>query len=253
MPDQAIQHLNSNVPIPEQLIQLFKKSVADISPKEFDDIIRNALQISSAIQPLVPLYLRYFIANLQKPLKDRFPPEKIYKIVLALLFNPNIDINPHIQNFTSIALTLLMSVKVDDSTSIIRIANLLVQIVTRYKNKEFTNKLAENLADLVLSKDSSLPNKVAGMVALRSFGVEMLKIHFIPYAAIFIDGLKSRKVDKFDADAKQQIQRLLELAYEVSVSALNAEKRPLSAEMQQLYTSIAQKFGYNNFYLFAPC
>lgn len=234
--------------MPQKLFKFFNSSVSndEHDNSQFQQIMSEISQ-HQAMQPLVPLYIRYF----RKVLSNNPPTHEISKIISiinSLLHNQTLNLDPYIQNFTSIILTIYLS----QNNSSLEKLHLIENIVSRYNDKDYRYKIAENLANYVFSSSPSLTSKFGALTGIEELGLDVFKLYLLPNLTQILDDLKAQMNNTNENfEIRLQVSKLKNLLFQMCVRSFNAEQQPIDKSMEDLYSSVAQHFGYDSFYVFA--
>lgn len=218
---------------------------ADITSEQFGSVLSDIGQ-HQAVQPLIPLYMRYFRKMLlTNPSVNMIT--RIIKIIYYLLLNQTLNLDPYIQNFTSIILTIYLS-----PNNSIEQYHLIENIVARYNDNDFKLKIAENLANYVFSSSPSLTSKFGALNGIQELGLEVFKLYLLPNLTQILNDLKVQINDTNESyETRLQVSKLKNLLFQMCVKAFNGEAQPITKSIEDLYSSVAQHFGYDSFYVFA--
>lgn len=231
--------------MPQQLFKFFNSSVDIQNEEKYSQILTEIAQYQ-AMQPLVPLYMRYFRKMLLTNPSNKMIA-RIVNIIYSLLRNRTLNLDPYIQNFTSIILTIYLSPNYQDEQ-----CHLIENIVARYNDNDFKLKIAESLANYVFSSSPSLTSKYGALNGIQELGLEVFKLYLLPNMTQLLNDLKAQLNETTDnLETRLQISKLKNLLFQMCVKSFNSETQPIAKKMEYLYTSIAQHFGYDSFYVFA--
>lgn len=245
--DQSITFLNSSYQLPQKLFDFFNSSITEDKSENVNQILEE-ISNYPAVQPLVPLYMRYFRKMLATNSLDN--SLRMIQIINALLHNQTLNLDPYIQNFTSIVLTLYLSPNLicnDISQN-----HCLENVVSRYNSKEFKFKIAESLTNYVFSSSPSINSKYGALLGIQELGQEVFKLYLLPNLTHVLEDLENKLNDQSERyEIRFQVSKVKNLLFQMCVKAFNSEPQPIAKSMEEMYTNVAKYFGYDNFYIFA--
>ncbi|OHT03159.1 hypothetical protein TRFO_06834 [Tritrichomonas foetus] len=242
-------------------IQAFEEEKRDERTQRMRESIVMNIKTSPAIQPLVPLYLRYII----KEISQSQSPTKIVslpQLAMTLLSNKLLNLEPYLSHFTSIALTLLLTPPPKNYEQRIYEmgTSFLKSIIHRFQEnyKDYHLKIAESLATYLFTDGHPLSTKYGAVLGLEALGHEVIQTYLLPNLPQFFDEFKLYLTDEQASNRKQAI-KLKNLLYRVCTIAfhiITGEHDPTSSpsldpSTAALFREIASFFGYSDFYLFA--
>ncbi|OHT04123.1 transcription initiation factor TFIID [Tritrichomonas foetus] len=266
--DQPVQMISSKLMVSKELQQFYLKSLETIKKQsnvansttnpDFAKLIESFSR-DAAIQPLLQFFLRTIWDTISLQSRSTNQLQISLSLTKALFSNPNLDCEPFLQNFTSIAMTLMIhqSLGEDLSDGVIQLrssaADFLGIIIQKFSNKypNLQQRVAEHLSSIIFDPRVQSISQFGAALGLQSIDPSVVRMFLIPHLQIILNKLK---MEINHPDPMQRtpamylhgaILRLCGLCYHHDTSRHIDEQ-----ELSRIYTKAAAYFG-NDFISFA--
>lgn len=254
--------VSSNIELPTQLEGLLSEILSGQPKSEHGPdkwrMTLERLRTSPTIQSLVPIILRRITGDM----RSATPRELTSGLDLArvLFMNKNIDIDNYIQNFLSIALTVMLTpvftdgvIAFDDNCWLRQEGADFVSAIIAYaegKFPEIVERTGEQLLGVLLSEDSPLTTQYGAVLGLQSMG-PVARAILLPHVESIVARTKVLKMNPRESPAiRLQAARLLgtlgsTVRTEYS-AAVRTKKMSNGSDTAEKFDRLGHLFGYVN-------
>jgi hypothetical protein len=255
-PNQPVSVISSDSGISKALAEFFNEGIRSSDlPQHLSD-----LSVSPAIQPLIPHYLRYITSLLTQPGASDL--QRSLDLARAIFCNPNIDCEPFLPIFETIALTLILEPRFPqpaDGDWALREAgaDFLAVIVTKFAGQypDLKDKIAEKLMIALFGEGVALTSQYGAAIGCYALGPEIAKKFLLPNLPPILEMLRMW-LESEDGEQRLQSSRLKSvlqricmnlLAGDATGAVIHGMDRCVDRGTAEVYDLLIEFFGFMPF------
>jgi hypothetical protein len=258
-PNQTVAVISSETAISQELMEFFGQGIRE---QGFGQHLAD-IAVSPVIQPLIPRYLRYVTSLLAGP--GNRDLQRCLDIARAVFSNPNVNCDPFVQVFETIALTIaiaprLMQTADDDSAIREAAADFLAVIITRCASQypDLRQKTAEKLLMTLFSDGAALTSKYGAAMACYALGPDIVQKFVLPNILPLLGAVKTA-AESEDGPTRLQAARLRSALERICSNSLAGDftggirvRAVLDRETAEMHDALVEFFAYRPFVACGP-